>query len=105
MPPTYRGENNDIEFINDAQNMKSLQSLEATFKTWVDLYQPCPLYFQIGYVDDEKWWNKYDNPVHYVSNYLCNNLKTKNQQLGIVWVNFSLTHEKVDKYLNKTIWE
>ena len=96
LPPTYRGVNNDMIFVDDSQQHGSLESMKNTFDGWAQYYAPNPVIFQIGYESDIKIWNPMENPVAELGNLLAEGCED-GQHCGIVWVDFSL--KKVMKKL------
>jgi hypothetical protein len=85
MPKTYRG---DIVFIDDGQEVKSLDELLDAFQNrWADHFYPSPVFFQIGYNSDKPWWQNLDNPPQTIGRAIAQRVK---QSCGIIWVDFSL---------------
>ena len=85
MPKTYRG---DIVFIDDGQEVKSLDELLDAFQNrWADHFYPSPVFFQIGYNSDKPWWQNLDNPPLTIGRAIAQRVK---QSCGIIWVDFSL---------------
>jgi hypothetical protein len=85
MPKTYRG---DIVFIDDGQEVKSLDELLDAFQNrWADHFSPSPVFFQIGYNSDKPWWQNLDNPPLTIGRAIAQRVK---QSCGIIWVDFSL---------------
>ena len=85
MPKTYRG---DIVFIDDGQEVKSLDELLDAFQNrWADHFSPSPVFFQIGYNSDKPWCQNLDNPPLTIGRAIAQRVK---QSCGIIWVDFSL---------------
>jgi hypothetical protein len=85
MPPTYRG---DIIFVSDSQQLKNLEEMVAEFSEyWADYFKPNPVYFQIGYGSDRKWWKDFETPPKAIGEAITNKVE---QETGIFWVDFTL---------------
>jgi hypothetical protein len=85
MPENHRG---DIIFIDDGQEVKSLDELLDAFqKRWADHFYPSPVFFQIGYNSDKPWWQDLDDPPLTIGRAIAQKVK---QDCGIIWVDFSL---------------
>jgi hypothetical protein len=85
MPPKYKG---DIVFVDDSQELPSLDAMVDEFNVWADRFFPNPVVFQIGYRSDKKWWEKFNDPPKYLGEKIAE--KTEGQQVGIIWVDFTL---------------
>jgi len=85
MPPTYRG---DIIFVSDSQQLNSLEEMVTEFSEyWADFFRPNPVYFQIGYGSDRKWWKNFETPPRTVGDSIAYKVE---QETGIFWVDFTL---------------
>jgi hypothetical protein len=85
MPGTYRG---DIIFIDDGQEVKSLEELLDAFQNrWADHFYPSTVFFQVGYNSDKPWWQNLDNPPRTIGRAIARRVK---QTCGIIWVDFSM---------------
>jgi hypothetical protein len=79
----------DIIFIDDAQNYSSMGSILKDYLRWASVLYPNPVYFQIGYPKDKKWWGAYTYPVMEIGHHILDRLP-KDQETGIFWVDFTL---------------
>lgn len=85
MPKTYRG---DIVFIDDGQEVKSLDDLLEAFQNrWANHFYPSAVFFQVGYNSDRPWWRALDDPPLTIGRAVAQRVK---QSCGIIWVDFSL---------------
>jgi hypothetical protein len=90
MPPQYRG---DILFISDSQGHADLNAMVNEFaKYWADYFKPNTVGFQIGYRDDKKTWEKFDNPPADLGKLI---VKDVEQNCGVFWVDFTLRDVKL----------
>lgn len=48
MPPTFRGNLNDIIFVDDSQDLGDLVSFVTTMMDFADAFDPNPVWYQIG---------------------------------------------------------
>lgn len=96
MPPTYRG---DVIFISDSQGFDKLSILASEFGNWADYFKTSLVMFQIGYPSDYKWWKELEHPPKNISEAIAINVYNKSQELGIIWMDFSLYYEKIDSLL------
>ena len=80
----------DMIFVNDSQQFDSLEDLKGDFQYWASLYAPNPVFFQIGYDEDEDLWGTLSNPAKDLGNLILDGLDTENQDIGIIWVDFTL---------------
>jgi len=87
LPPTYRG---DIVFIDDSQEFGSLSAMTDEFGYWANHFAPAAVMFQIGYTGDYAWWKNYSNPPKKLGEEIVMNIKSNEQKIGIVWVDFTL---------------
>ena len=85
MPPKYRG---DIVFVDDSQELPSLEAMVNEFNEWADKFSPNNVVFQIGYRSDKNWWEKFDDPPKYLGEKIAE--KIEGQKVGIIWVDFTL---------------
>jgi hypothetical protein len=85
MPPTYRS---DIVFVDDSQIFKTMDEMVTEFQTsWAPAFYPNTVVFQIGYGPDKPWWSKLAVPPQDLGRAIAKGIK---QDLGIIWVDFSL---------------
>jgi hypothetical protein len=85
MPPTYRG---DIVFVDDSQIFKTMDEMVNEFQTsWAAAFYPNTVVFQIGYGPDKPWWSKLTVPPQELGAAIAKGVR---QDLGIIWVDFSL---------------
>ena len=85
MPPAYRG---DIVFVDDSQIFKTMEEMVNEFTTgWAPAFYPNTVVFQIGYGPDKPWWSKLQTPPKDLGNAIRKGVK---QDMGIIWVDFSL---------------
>ncbi len=84
MPPSYRGE---IVFVDDSQQFSSLRQMVDEFADWAETFYPNPVFYQIGYPADKKWWGRFDVPPQEVGQALA---EVTRQGCGIFWVDFTL---------------
>lgn len=82
MPSEYP---DDIVFINDGQEVDSLDNLVKVFKEWGDYFSDAEVGFQIGYPSDKRWWKKLDDPQKEIANVLIGNISNTK---GVYWVDF-----------------
>lgn len=103
MPPTYRGTNNDIIFINDGQSFADQASQLSFFEDWCDTYENNDVMFQIGYESDHPWWKDMKNPVKTIGDAIAAK-KSPTQNAGMLWVDFSANYPEVEllKYSDST---
>ena len=87
MPPVYRGE---IIFINDSQEFTDLDMLATEFGYWADFFAPNIVMYQIGYSSDYDWWKDEPNPPKKIGEQIALNVTSSEQEIGIVWVDFTL---------------
>ena len=89
LPKTFPS---DMIFVNDSQQFGSLEDLKGDFQYWASLYAPNPVFFQIGYEDDKDLWGTLSKPqAKSLGNLILDGLDTENQDVGIIWVDFTLT--------------
>jgi hypothetical protein len=96
MPPSYRG---DIVFVNDAQNMGSLDNACQGFSAWADEFSDNMVMFQIGYEDDSPWWQGLNDPPRTIGDAIAASIGTPSQQVGIIWVDFTINRPEVSDLL------
>lgn len=84
MPPTVR---EDILFIDDSQELGSLQNMTEEFKQWGKAFHPSKVGFQVGYESDKVWWGEFDNPSQTIGNSLVDEIQ--NMQT-LFWVDFTV---------------
>ncbi len=86
MPPTFR--NADLVFINDGQDLGSLQNMINEFKAWGNSFSSSSVGFQFGYPSDKSWWSQLSDPEGQIANTLISNIPNTK---GVYWVDFSIT--------------
>jgi len=85
MPPTFRG---DIIFVDDSQMLESFEKMLNEFVVyWADYFNPNPVFYQVGYLSDYKWWGKLNNPPKDIGMTIAQNIE---QPCGFFWVDFTL---------------
>jgi hypothetical protein len=85
MPPAYRG---DIVFVNDGQEFENFDEMLDLFpNVWAKAFYPNTVIFQIGYNSDKPWWGPLPTPPKTMGEELRKRVK---QDIGIIWVDFSL---------------
>jgi hypothetical protein len=85
MPPAYRG---DIVFVDDSQIFPDMESMVKEFSEgWAPAFYPNLVVFQIGYNSDKPWWSKIPEPPKTIGEAIRGRVR---QDLGIIWVDFSL---------------
>ena len=84
MPETYR---DGMIFVDDSQDLHTLSNAKSEFKEWAEKFKDNPVFFQIGYKDDEHLWIK--NPIDFAQE-IINEVTKKNKHVGIIWVDFTL---------------
>lgn len=94
MPPTYRGVDNDMIFINDGQMFPDQQTQVDYFASWCEKYSHNDVLFQIGYEADRPWWKDMQNPVQTIGLAIAEK-KTATQNAGMLWVDFSANYPEV----------
>ncbi len=85
MPPTAR---EDIVFINDSQQLSSLDQMLKEFMDWGQAFYPSAVGFQYGYPSDKKWWSAYKNPPQLLGDYFLENIPNTR---SLFWVDFGIT--------------
>ena len=86
MPPSYRS---NMIFVNDSQQFGSLSSMKNEFANWARKFSSNPVFFQIGYEDDEWIWSEFNNPVAELGAELAA-ASPADSKVGIIWVDFTL---------------
>lgn len=94
MPPTYRGTNNDIIFINDGQNFGTQKTQVDYFTDWCNTFSNNDVLFQIGYESDHPWWKDMENPIKIIGDAIAAQ-KSTTQKAGMLWVDFSANYPEV----------
>ncbi len=84
MPPNYR---HGLVFIDDSQNLESLEAMVAEFKEWGSFFSDGQVGFQYGYRADKKWWEKLEDPAKQIGDELRQNIPNT---VGLYWVDFTL---------------
>ena len=84
MPETYR---DGMIFVDDSQDLHTIANAKEEFREWAEKFKNNPVFFQIGYQDDEHLWIK--SPVDFATE-IINEVTKKNKHVGIIWVDFTL---------------
>jgi len=85
MPPTYRG---DIVFVDDSQIFPGMAAMIREFsENWAPAFYPNLVIFQVGYKTDKPWWSKLCDPPQTIGDAIRGKVR---QDIGIIWVDFSL---------------
>ncbi|MBD3322087.1 MAG: hypothetical protein GF350_13395 [Chitinivibrionales bacterium] len=99
MPDTYRGTDNDMIFVNDAQGTNSFDEHCSYMARWADYFAPCCAGVQTGYPNNESWWGNLDNPPKQIGEGVAARAGDTNQEIFIAWVDFSLRNSKIEGLL------
>jgi hypothetical protein len=84
MPPNYR---HGIVFIDDSQNLESMEAMVAEFKAWGEYFSAGQVAFQYGYRSDKVWWSELEDPAKTIGDALLRNIPNT---VGLYWVDFTL---------------
>ena len=84
MPETYR---DGMIFVDDSQDLHTIANAKQEFREWAEKFKNNPVFFQIGYQDDEHLWIK--SPADFATE-IINEVTKKNKHVGIIWVDFTL---------------
>ena len=85
MPPVYRG---DIVFVDDSQIFPDMEAMIKEFsERWAPAFYPNLVVFQVGYRSDRPWWSKLPDPPKTIGEAIRKRVR---QDIGLVWVDFSL---------------
>lgn len=84
MPPTYR---DGVVFINDSQQLESLDQLVDEFAAWGKRFAPAKVGFQYGYPADRPWWKNLQDPAKEIGEAIL--AKTPNTT-SLFWVDFTV---------------
>lgn len=84
MPPHYR---HGLVFIDDSQNLESLEAMVAEFKEWGSYFSDGQVGFQYGYRSDKNWWANFEDPAKKIGDEL---LRSIPNTIGLYWVDFTL---------------
>jgi hypothetical protein len=84
MPSSYR---EGLIFVDDSQGLHSMENAKKEFSTWAKKFKGNPVMFQIGYKDDKSLWER--DPVKF-ANEIKDAVMEKNDQVGIIWVDFTM---------------
>jgi hypothetical protein len=84
MPATYRS---DLVFVDDSQMFDSFESFLDEMQGWSDTFYPNLVLFQVGYPDDQVWWDTLETPAQEIGQGLD---RVTQQSLGVIWVDFTL---------------
>ena len=72
MPPTFRGNGEDVLFLNDAQstggwNPSFDEWVYDTLRGWAEYFYPYPVGFQYGYESDREWWEPLGSDAPFIT--------------------------------------
>ena len=84
MPPTAR---KDIVFVDDSQQLGSLQNMTDEFKRWAKAFYPAKVSFQVGYESDKVWWGNFNNPSQAIGNAFVSEIENIE---ALFWVDFTV---------------
>ena len=71
--------------------------MKHEFDAWAEHFAPNTVMYQIGYPADKRIWSTFDKPEYELGEYLAKGAG-ENQNVGIIWVDFSLREViKLDK--------
>lgn len=86
MPPNYRG---DIIFVDDSQMFDNFDHMMDEFiNYWGDYFAPNEVWYQVGYPRDKDFWKKLEDPPSAIGKTIAKHI---DQEMGIMWVDFTLT--------------
>ncbi len=93
--PEYCGDGpvSDVIYIDDSQELSSLNEMVDEFSDWGKAFYPNDVGFQVGYESDYAWWKNLNNPIKEISTILTN--KMNNQTVHFYWVDFTLDYDKL----------
>jgi len=83
MPPTVR---EGLFFIDDSQELASLDDMVAEFAVWGRAFAPAPVGFQYGYESDRHWWRQLEDPPAVIGQRI---LDAVPNTAGLYWVDFT----------------
>jgi hypothetical protein len=83
MPPTVR---DGLLFIDDSQQLPSLQAMVEEFTQWGRAFAPAPVGFQYGYESDRPWWQALDDPPGDIGRAFLDAVPNTE---GLYWVDFT----------------
>lgn len=84
MPPTAR---DGILFVDDSQEIPSLDEMIEEFAAWGRAFAPAPVAFQYGYESDQNWWRQLDDPPADIGRRI---LEAAPNTEGLYWVDFTV---------------
>lgn len=84
MPPTTR---EGIVFIDDSQELPSLQGMVDEFAGWGRAFAPARVGFQFGYITDRIWWKDLDDPAKTIGEAILANVPNAS---SLFWVDFTV---------------
>ena len=84
MPETYR---EGMIFVDDSQDLHTISNAQKEFKKWAEKFKDNPVFFQIGYKEDEHLWIK--SPIEFAKD-IIKEVTLKNKHVGIIWVDFTM---------------
>ena len=84
MPPKAR---KDIVFVDDSQQLGSLQNMTDEFDQWAKAFYPSKVSFQVGYENDKVWWGNFTNPSQAIGNALVSEIENME---ALFWVDFTV---------------
>jgi len=80
----------DVIYIDDSQELESLDAMAEEFSAWGKAFYPNDVGFQVGYASDYSWWGSLNNPIKDISTTLSD--KMNNQTVHFYWVDFTLDY-------------
>ena len=83
MPPTQR---TSIVFVDDSQDLGSLDQMAAEFAVWGATFAPAQVAFQVGYDSDRSWWEPFADPPAVIAERLATEVPNLR---GLYWVDFT----------------
>jgi hypothetical protein len=84
MPPTSR---EGILFIDDSQELESLDAMIDEFAEWGRAFAPAPVGFQFGYRSDRPWWLLLEDPPGRIGYRILDAIPNAE---GLYWVDFTV---------------
>jgi hypothetical protein len=84
MPPTLR---DGLLFVDDSQELASLDEMVAEFSDWGETFAPAPVGFQYGYGSDKVWWGEVEDTAGEIGNAI---LTAVPNTTGLYWVDFTV---------------
>lgn len=84
MPPKVR---DGIVFIDDSQELSSLNAMVDEFALWGEAFAPAKVGFQYGYNSDKNWWHLLNDPAYEVGKAIIDKVPNTN---SLFWVDFTV---------------